>query len=75
MKFTRRKLAHMLTVSAALPMAVRAQQPAGGSAGSDTATKPDAAVSAAREEFRGAARALAAVKLARSVEPATRFEA
>jgi hypothetical protein len=44
-------------------------------AGIAAATKPDAAVSAAREEFRGAARALAAVKLARSVEPATRFEA
>jgi len=75
MKLTRRGLGRMLTVSAALPVAVRAQEPAGGLAVSDAAAKPDAAVSAAREEFRGAARALATVKLARSVEPATRFEA
>ena len=64
----------MLTISAALPAGVSAQAPAraaapGAVAGADTE------VSAARDEFREAARSLAAVKLPRSAEPATRFEA
>ena len=64
----------MLTISAALPAGVSAQTPAPGSV-SDAAPKAAAEVSAARDEFREAARSLAAVKLPRSAEPATRFEA
>jgi hypothetical protein len=66
MKVTRRKMAGLLTISAALPGMVRAQAlPANRAVGPD----------AARGEFREAARALDAVKLPRSTEPATRFEA
>ena len=68
MKVTRRRLAHMLAVTAALPAGVSAQAPA-------SAPPSDALTSAARDEFREAGRALSAVKLPRSVEPATRFEA
>jgi hypothetical protein len=74
MKLTRRRLARMLAISAALPAGVSAQVPARGST-SDAAPLADAEVSAARDEFREAARSLAAVKLPRSAEPATRFEA
>jgi hypothetical protein len=81
MKFTRRGLARMVTISAALPVAVSAQDATGGSASFDATAKPgssaqsDPALNAAGDEFRAAARALASVKLPRSAEPATRFEA
>jgi hypothetical protein len=70
MKVTRRKLAGLLTISAALPNMIRAQAPA-----ADPAVRTDTSANAARNEFREAARALDTVKLPRSVEPATRFEA
>lgn len=64
----------MLTISVALPAGISAQtQPSG--VVSDAAPRATAEVSAARDEFREAARSLAAVKLPRSAEPATRFEA
>lgn len=72
MKLTRRRLARILTISAALPVGALPQVPARGSASDASA---DTEVSAARDEFREAARSLAAVKLPRSAEPATRFEA
>ena len=74
MQLTRRRLARILTISAALPAGVSAQAPASASA-SDAAPKADGDLGASREEFRDAARAMANVKLPRFVEPATRFEA
>jgi hypothetical protein len=68
MKVTRRRLARMLAVTAALPAGVSAQAPS-------NAPPSDALTNAARDEFREAGRVLAAVKIPRSVEPATRFEA
>jgi hypothetical protein len=73
MKLTRRRLARMLTISAAIPAAVSAQSVRG--SGSVAAPPSDAEAASARDEFREAARVLAAVKLPRSAEPATRFEA
>jgi hypothetical protein len=70
MKVTRRKLARILAVTAALPAEVSAQSPP-----ANGPTPSDALLGATRDEFREAGRALAAVKLPRSVEPATRFEA
>jgi hypothetical protein len=70
MKVTRRKLAGLLTISAALPNITRAQAPA-----ANLSARPDATADAARGEFREAARVLGTVKLPRSTEPATRFEA
>ena len=63
-------MAGLLTISAARPRGVRAQPPA-----ANPAARRDAGTDAARGEFREAARALDAVKLPRSTEPATRFEA
>jgi hypothetical protein len=70
MKVTRRKLAGLLTISAALPGIARAQAPA-----ANLAVRPGPSADAARVEFREAAHALGTVKLPRSIEPATRFEA
>ena len=70
MKVTRRKLAGVLTIWAALPRVAGAQAPA-----ASPAVRQDTGVDAARNEFREAARVLGAVKLPRSTEPATRFEA
>ena len=64
----------MLTISAAIPAVVSAQSPVRGSV-SVVAPPSDAEVASARDEFREAARSLASVKLPRSAEPATRFEA
>ncbi|HEV2198299.1 MAG TPA: hypothetical protein VGR73_00650 [Bryobacteraceae bacterium] len=68
MKVTRRSWAGILAVTAALPAGISAQVPS-------SAAPSDAFTNAARDEFREAGRALSAVKLPRSVEPATRFEA
>jgi len=76
MKVTRRRLlggieiglARVLVATAALPAGVSGQVPS-------NARPSDALTNAARDEFREAGRALAVVKLPRSVEPATRFEA
>jgi len=65
MNVTRRGLARVLTISAAVPMKLAAQA---------RAVSSDA-VASSRDEYREAAQALAAVKLSRSTEPATRFEA
>jgi len=65
MKMTRRKLAGMIAAPALLSRQASAQAPAAASN----------EVSAARGEFQSAARQLAALKIARSVEPAARFEA
>jgi hypothetical protein len=74
MKLTRRRLARMLAISAALPAGASPQVPVRGAA-SDVTPGADTEVAAARDEFREAARSLAAVKLPRSAEPAARFEA
>jgi hypothetical protein len=55
----------MLAVTATLPVAGSAQEPA----------SKDNALNAARENFREAARVLGAMKIPRSLEPAARFEA
>ena len=73
MQLTRRRLAHLLTISAALPVGISAQAPA--HAAASDVSKVDGDLAASRDEFREAARSLAGVKLPRSVEPATRFEA
>jgi len=58
----------MVAISAVIPAAAKAQSPAASPANSNL-------LDAAREDFRGAARSFAAVKLPRSTEPAARFEA
>jgi hypothetical protein len=68
MKVTRRGLARLLAVTAAVPAGVSPQVPA-------SAASSDALANAARDEYREAGRALSAVNLPRSLEPATRFEA
>jgi hypothetical protein len=70
MRVTRRKLAGLLTISAALPHVAGAQTPT-----ANLAVRQDTGVDAARNEFREAARVLGAVKVPRATEPATRFEA
>lgn len=65
--------AGLLTISATLPAALAAQAPNANPAGPGATS--NGATEAARNEFREAGRALAAVKLPRSIEPATRFEA
>ncbi len=63
----------MLAISAALPAGVSAQAPAQ-IPSSGPSSRSDAEL-AAGDEFREAARSLNSVKLPRSAEPATRFEA
>jgi hypothetical protein len=65
MKMTRRALAGLVAVPALLTEKAPAQAPA------TAAVEPNAA----RADFQSAARQLAGVKLPRSIEPATRFEA
>jgi hypothetical protein len=74
---TRRSLARVLAISATVPIAGSAQDrlesaaaPGVGSA-NGVASANDVALNAAREEFR----TLGAIKIPRSLEPATRFEA
>jgi len=69
MKVTRRNLARIVAISAAVPAALAAQTPP------RSASDSDALLNAARQEVRDAGRVLAAVKLPREVEPAARFEA
>lgn len=61
----------MVAGTAVLSGAAIAQAPPAATGGPAS----DAEVNAARAGFRDAARELAAVKLARGIEPATRFEA
>lgn len=71
MKLTRRAAARMLGVSAALAgRPIQAQAPAAAEA-----PNADALLTSARSLVQQNTRDLAAVKLPRAVEPATRFEA
>jgi hypothetical protein len=67
LRVTRRALARLLAAPLALSGSVLAQPP--------PVARDASGASAGRGRFENAARQLAAVKLARDVEPATRFEA
>jgi hypothetical protein len=67
---TRRALAGLVAIPGALASKAEAQEQA-----SPNQAPADSRLSAGRARFRNAARALFAVKFARAVEPATRFEA
>jgi hypothetical protein len=68
MKMTRRTLAGLMATPALFTGRAQAQAP-------PSPQSPPAESTAARADFQSAARQLDRVKLARSVEPATRFEA
>jgi hypothetical protein len=72
---TRRSLARVLAISATVPIAGSAQDRLESAAAPGVASANGVALNAAREEFRTAGRALGAIKIPRSLEPATRFEA
>jgi hypothetical protein len=77
MKMTRRRLAGLMATTALFTGRAPAQAPSSPkSPGAEPTPKsPPAEPGAARDDFQSAARQLDRVKLARSVEPATRFEA
>lgn len=76
MKMTRRALAGMAALSAVPLTKSAAQAPAKSAAQAPIpAAARSNAASAAGRQFQDAARQLASVKLARTVEPAFRFEA
>jgi hypothetical protein len=72
---TRRSLARVLAISATVPIAGSAQDRLESAAAPGVGSANGVALNAAREEFRTAGRALGAIKIPRSLEPATRFEA
>jgi len=67
MKITRRSLGKIAAAGAATALPAAAQAP--------SAPEPDALVADARRSYQASSQTMSAVKLPRSTEPATRFEA